>query len=143
VLTVRRVKSAAVRRAALALALLAAAGCGGATTYPVGGTVEWKGGGPAKELAGGQVIFESADGKVSAVGTIREDGAYRLTTTKADDGAPAGDYKVLVTPPPTNPEKPKPPVLHADYQNLDKTKLRATVERKNNTIDFVVERAGK
>ena len=69
-------------------------------TYPAGGTVVYKGGQP---MTGGSVQFSlESDPLLRVMGAIQNDGAFTLTTTKENtraDGAPEGDYKVLVTPP--------------------------------------------
>src|SRR5262245_32183270 len=86
------------RGAWLAL-LLAAVGCGGPRTYPVEGRVVFKEDGTP--LRGGQVLFESVDASqtTSSSGIIDDDGYFRLSTFKPGDGAFAGDYRALVTPP--------------------------------------------
>jgi hypothetical protein len=82
------------------LAALAAAGCGGSGAsspeqvqpVPVSGRVAYRG----KPLGNVAVVFQSIDGKVSAVGTTDASGTFRLTTYSPDDGAPPGSYKVTV-----------------------------------------------
>src|SRR5262245_62694231 len=100
-----RVLSCWNRRGIVALAaliLLLGFGCGGRKTYPVEGRVVWSDGTPAKELAGGMVSFDlitdEPKDKVNPHGDIQEDGSFRLQTFKPDDGAPAGKYRVAVTP---------------------------------------------
>lgn len=83
--------------------LFGAAGCSPAPTlpksFPARGTVVYKGGQPVK---GGTIEFKSdADPLLRVVGQIDDHGAFRLTTIKdaQTDGAPEGEYTVIVTPP--------------------------------------------
>lgn len=140
-------------RAALWAAALAgaavAAGCGGGRAYPVEGKVVFADGQPAAELAGGSVVFESAEANVSATGEIGPDGSFRLTTYKDHDGAPAGKYKVVVTA--GDPEEvgadDRPArrkakrTLDPRFQSLDTTPLEVTVEPRANRVTLKVERA--
>jgi hypothetical protein len=59
---------------------------------PVSGRVAYRG----KPLGNVAVVFQSIDGKVSAIGTTDASGTFRLTTYSPDDGAPPGSYKVTV-----------------------------------------------
>lgn len=88
-----------MRRLTLAAVTLAAAvGCGGTKevpVFPVSGKVTVNG----KPATGAQVLFQPVGG--SADGTrpnaiVGKDGTFALTTRAKDDGAPAGEYKVLV-----------------------------------------------
>lgn len=137
---------------ALALILLAGAGCGGPRTYPVEGQVVWLDGTPAKELAGGMVQFdlitENENERVSPRGSIAEDGRYRLGTFKTNDGAPAGKYRVLVMPVIWTEgmlrDRPAPPpILDARFQIFDTSRLEVVVEEKKNDLPIKVEKAGK
>ena len=83
----------------LCLGLLVIAGCGGGpskpTTYPVTGTVTYKG----TPLEGATVTFISKNQVVqphSAVGTTNAAGKFELTTFANGDGAVAGSYLVKV-----------------------------------------------
>src|SRR5262245_6096830 len=85
------------RAAFVALAaLLGAAGCGGGL-HSVRGKVTFEDGTP---LTKGLVLFEGKDGErtITARGDVRPDGSYQLGTNKPGDGAPAGKYRVAVTP---------------------------------------------
>jgi len=77
------------------IAALSIAGCGdGTKTYNVTGTVKFTDGSP---LTTGTVIF--AGENVASQGEIQPDGSYALGTNAADDGAPAGSYKVFLAGP--------------------------------------------
>lgn len=137
-----------------ALALMAAAGCGGSNKYgaEVTGTVTIDG-----ELAhSGTVTFHPTDkaGKI-AVGRIYPDGSFSLRTGQGDlresDGGTVapGEYIVTVvvngpSPPPTTPGGPPPagPLLVAErYIDRDTTDLRENVVAGENVVAFNLDRA--
>jgi hypothetical protein len=129
------------------LLLAALAGCGGDRINPVEGKIVWEDGSPATELAGSHVIFDLPEKQTSARGIVQEDGTFRLTTNKPDDGALAGDYKVLVVeanrkplggPDPT---ELAPGVVDSRYASPATSDLRTTVERGRNQITLIVKRA--
>jgi len=117
-------------------------GCG-RETYPVTGQIEMKDGSSPKELAGYGISFDSHEMKVSAIGTIQADGSFELGTTKPNDGAKLGKYKVIISPPLSdNPDKQQTKSILLDrYSDLEKTDLSAVVEAKTNNFTFTVERA--
>jgi hypothetical protein len=119
-------------------------GCGSGL-HPVEGKVVWKDGTPAKELAGGQVVFDLPEKKLSARGVIREDGTFRLTSLNPDDGAPAGDYKVLILEHRKNANADgtqlAPPILDPRYADHKTSDLTATVSPGPNTVTLTVDRA--
>jgi hypothetical protein len=83
---------------ALAVTLLAAAGCGGPKMAPVTGKVVFEDGRP---VPGGKVILHPADDPnvPSAVGEIQDDGTFvTMSTERYGDGARVGRYRVLVQP---------------------------------------------
>lgn len=135
-----------VSGAALAALLACSAGCGGGTGQ-VEGKVVWADGAPAKELAGSQVVFESAATRTSARGTVGEDGSFRLGTKTTDDGAPVGDYQVALV------EKRKsanaegsalhPAILAAKYGDVSTSGLKVAVKPGTTPVTLTVERAGK
>jgi hypothetical protein len=127
-----------------AAAVLVALGCGGgSTSYPVHGTV-YLDGQPAKELAGGTVMFNSSELRKSAYGQIQADGTYRLSNVKKDDGAIPGKYQVTVSPPETGPSgergKGHPAPKPTSFQ--EPKNLEVAVERKNNDIPIQLQRSG-
>lgn len=87
--------------AAVAFAVVGSGGCGGGkpTAVPVTGKVLFRNTAPA---AGALVVFHPTDvafektigGK--PVGTVADDGTFKLTTYEAGDGAPAGEYGVTI-----------------------------------------------
>ncbi|MEX0643322.1 MAG: hypothetical protein WD468_11505 [Pirellulales bacterium] len=118
--------------------LIASIGCGDGKIgrYPVSGTVLVDG----KPADGATVYFCPTGGSEELLrerpfGTTGPDGKYLLTTLVKDDGAPAGQYKVLVQWIAMVPQK----VVDRDrsggrdrlrgrYMNLEKSTLTATVE---------------
>jgi hypothetical protein len=83
---------------------------------------------------------------IKPTGEVREDGTFSLTTYKADDGAPAGEYVVTVI----WLEKPSGPRLGENrglakdrlegrYSDPANPKLKATVSESSGTIRLVVE----
>jgi hypothetical protein len=87
-----------ISRAAMLLILLAPLGCSSGPsrppTYPVSGTVTWKG----TPLADARVVFVPAGGGMEAASGVTDaDGKYQLTTFVAGDGAQPGEYRVKVS----------------------------------------------
>ncbi len=63
--------------------------------------------------------------------TVGADGKFQVSTYGENDGAPAGDYVILITweaPNPANEEASGPDRLGGRYIDPDKSKLTATVE---------------
>src|SRR5262245_47386798 len=87
-------------------------------TLPVAGKVVFKGG-SIQRLDRGKVWFQSlADPKVTAVGTIDEEGAFQMTTLfeeKGYPGVPAGQYKVRIEPPLDDERKPQNDLIHPKF----------------------------
>ena len=77
--------------------VVCAAGCGSGSaldTIPVRGSVTFEG----KPLTVGEVRYVPTDKKNGRVarGVIQPDGTFELTTLESDDGALAGDYRIVV-----------------------------------------------
>jgi hypothetical protein len=140
------------RRALLtALALLACGldGCGsaGPKTYPVKGTVVFKGkGGTVDRLVGGRVWFRStSDLGLMPEGVIDEDGSFAMSTfyqKKALTGVPAGQYQARVEPPRDGDGKPTRGLIHPKYEDFDKSGFSFTVPTSGE-ITVEVERPGR
>src|SRR4029078_7599408 len=123
-----------VRRGSFAsFVLLTCLGCGSGM-YPVEGKIVYADGKPATELAGGTVTFDNPEARVSALGQIDKDGAFRLTTTKPNDGAFPGNYRVAISEPPDpdaqedKPQKKRRTVLLPKYRNPETSELKVVVE---------------
>jgi hypothetical protein len=123
----------------VALALLAfiAVGCGGSRQYPVTGKVVLPNGSP---LTGGMVVFHPrvGEGLHSANGPIGSDGTYELRTFKPGDGVMPGTYKVTITPPPSEEDKPSP--VPARYLTPKSTPLEYTVKPESNEYNITLTR---
>ncbi len=119
-------------------------GCGGQKpVYPVSGKVV--SGADKKPAVGAMVIFTpvvpDAKETIRSMGTVGEDGSYAVTTHKAKDGAPAGEYTITLIWP-----APKKSVLDEDGGDLlsgafadnAKSKLRFTVQAaKSNEVPVI------
>jgi hypothetical protein len=128
--------------------VLAGCGSGQKPAIPVKGQLFYKESQPA---AGAMVVFHPipADPSPTAIkptGEVRADGSFSLTTYKAEDGAPAGDYDVTVIwlekpsgPRLTENRGPATDRLEGRYGNPAAPKLKATVNEPNGTIRLNVE----
>ncbi len=78
------------------LVLSLSVGCGETqiATYPVSGTVAFDNGSPVRT---GTIELFSPEHGLTATGKIRENGSFELGTYSSNDGACAGDHKVIVT----------------------------------------------
>jgi len=132
------------RGAAVAFAVLFAAGCG-QKMGQVEGNLVWSDGKPITELERSQVAFESAELRVSARGSIGADGTFTLTTTTPGDGAPVGEYRVMILEHRPTPEGAQVPLAKLDtkYSELATSGLIATVKPGVNKVTFTVDRAKK
>ncbi len=97
--------------AVVSLLLLALVGCGGPSnpaTFPVTGTVTYKG----KAVDGATIIFVPvSDGAHGATARTKADGTFEVTTYVANDGMRPGDYMVKVSKydaPPAPPSESSP-----------------------------------
>jgi hypothetical protein len=128
-----------------AAGLLAVAGCGDGriATYPVWGTVMVNN----QPADGAIVIFCPVDPNAELenlrpAGKADSSGRFSLTTFESGDGAPEGNYKVLVKwPAEARPDDREgragtmgPDRLRGRYYNIDKTPLTATIESQSNEL---------
>ena len=110
-------------------------GCGGGDSLqPVTGKVVYADGAP---VPSGTVTFSNAEKQVAATGPIAQDGTFALTFGESE-GAPAGDYKVVVTGD-TETYNAKPTVANV-YSDFSRTPLRQTVVEGTNEVEIKVER---
>jgi len=107
--------------------------------YPVHGQVLFK----DQPAEGAQVVFrpaqESGEGQnpPMAYGTVEKDGKFTLRTEPHGEGAPAGDYAVLITWYDTDPNDAlkhvsKLPAKYADQLN---PLIKVTVKEGNNDLE--------
>jgi hypothetical protein len=129
----------------VAITSLAGCGDGRIARYPVTGKVLVDG----KPAPGAMVIFCPIEGsdelmRERPIGFAGPDGTFQLTTFVTNDGAPAGDYKVIARWPANSPsQRPvdpgvrgriPPDRLRGKYFNLDRTPLTATVIEGDNEL---------
>lgn len=125
------------------LLLLAAgvfAGCAEPKYYPVRGQVVDESGQPLKELAGAQISFKPAADPQDAVGEIRSDGTFSLTSEHPDDGCFPGENAVSISPPFLSADHRQPAVIDPKYHDFETSGLKVTVEKKSNNVTLQVER---
>jgi hypothetical protein len=121
-------------------------GCGGSDgrieTFPVKGQVLIKG----RPVTNGSIVFTSTDPTATgAIGRLDQDGRFSLMTYEPDDGAPAGEYKVVVrafenlgTTDDASTVQPKS-LVPRQYTSLETTPLRKTITAQEvNTIDIEI-----
>ena len=129
-----------------------AAGCnrGGEGLAVVKGKVNYNG----KPVPNGTINFLPDDGnKPSATGEIQADGSYALTTFQsnhASEGAVIGKHKVVIVAMqdmasrlPEERIPLPPPIVPIKYTSPATSDLTATVEDKENQIDFDLQDAAK
>lgn len=126
--------------AALSVATLCLAGCGGPYDSKVSGKVTLDG----AVIPTGTVAFLPMSKGPAAYGRVDSSGVYTIQTGK-EVGLPSGDYLVAVTATePSSTSKtadggPPPPgkaITPAWYGNKDTSGLKYTVKRGSNTIDL-------
>src|SRR5437868_2276049 len=124
---------------ALFLAGCSAGGLAKKTCYPVKGELT-VGGKPAE---GATVMFQPRDANPAdwSAGypraTVGADGKFQVSTYGENDGAPAGDYVILVSweaPNPTNEEASGPDRLGGRYVDPGKSKLSAKIKPRPNEL---------
>ncbi len=125
-------------RVALALILvILAPSCSGGPkpVFPVRGEVVDT---QKKPAVGAMIVFNSVNPASNdlpkPVGHVGPDGKFSLTTYKEGDGAPAGDYVLTITwqTPKKTPLDPEgADKLQGRYANLERSRLRFTVESKS------------
>ena len=136
-----------VRLAVLAAVLVAAGGCGKSekAAQPVEGKVLFKG----RPTPRAVVMFHPEDGEADPampwpLGTVDEQGRFRLTTHTGGDGVPPGSYRVtvvwhLVQRVPGRPDETTTVnYLPPRYSNPATSGLRATVAKGTNSLEAFV-----
>jgi len=103
--------------------------------HPVTGTVLYQ----EQPIEGATVVFQPTGGEDTSApsGITGPDGKFRLRTHPHGDGAPAGDYKVLITWYPANAREQENPRnrLPERYGNPTDTPLQATVNKGHNELE--------
>ena len=118
----------------VAAALLSA--CGGNSApklYPVRGQLLWN----EQPAEGAQIVFHPVEATgLMPSGTVGKDGTFTLTTYPHGDGAPAGDYAVVVTwyPPDARSLDNPQDKLKGRYADPTQSQLKATVKTEPNEL---------
>lgn len=111
--------------------------------FPVTGKVVDQAGQPVEGLTGSEIVFSQIDGKNSSVGEIQADGSFKMFTNSPGDGVAPGDYKVYIPRRHIDPERQAPQSIETKVEKIETSNLEAKVEKKRNTFEFKVNRAGK
>jgi hypothetical protein len=125
------------------LPIMVSGGCSTSGYYPVQGKVVDPSGQPIPGLEGSEIVFTLVGGQTSSIAQIEVDGSFHLYTDKPGDGAPPGEYQVYIPRRRIDTERAAPQVIDAKYEQPETSGLQATVEKKRNTFEFKVARAGK
>jgi hypothetical protein len=139
------------------LAILGVNGCGGSGAYPVSGKLVYEDGEPVRDAIGCTIIASCDELRTSSIGTIMDDGAFRLTMMKPNDGALPGRYKVTinVNPPDadSSPEEKAEwkrriaefgmPFIDPIYCKAGSSPLEINVEGNKNDITLQLKRVKK
>ena len=121
-----------------------ASGCGGATYQPVTGQLVFTDGAPVQGLQGGRVTAQLANGATDAKipsGPIDADGKFTLGTDGLGDGAPEGEYQLLITLPESTGDVPLPRVIDPKYTRPGGFTKTFPVKTGKNEWKVEVERA--
>jgi hypothetical protein len=107
-----------------------------AKLYPVTGKVFYQN----QPAEGALVVFQpvnSGSESLMPSGTVGPDGSFKLTTHGQGEGAPAGEYVVLITWYPPNARELDNPKnkLPARYASPAESRLTATVKEGNNELE--------
>lgn len=118
--------------------LVSLCGCGsdGPKLYSVTGKV-FVGDKPAE---GATVVFHSKSGGQNSLtpsGTVQADGSFTLRSHPHGEGAPAGEYTVLITwyPPDAREQENPTNKLPAKYASLEQSPLKATVAEEATELE--------
>jgi hypothetical protein len=116
--------------------LLTSCGGGGPKLYPVRGKVLFEN----QPAEGGTVVFHPAGGNAKSPkpgGVVAADGSFTLHTYPHGEGAPAGDYGVVVTwfPPDARGQENPKNKLPARYADPAQSELNATVKPQSNELE--------
>src|SRR5207253_1974725 len=128
----------------LAGVLVGLTGCSsGPKVYPVTGKVVTKGKGPAQDLAGYSIQFQSlSDAAEMPGGPIEADGTFTLYTRvggKVTPGVKEGTYRACLLPPAVEGGAPPPLVIPRRYTSLDTANLQYAISAGPNDLTIEIE----
>lgn len=129
-------------RSISALAIFIAATCSGcddgwkASTYPATGSLLING--EPAENALVQLISDGTEVDVRNSrpwAIVQPDGSFILSTYARGDGAPAGDYRVIITWPPNPHVMSRADRLGHRFDEPDESQWRVTINEENNVLE--------
>lgn len=104
-----------------------------ARTYSTTGTLTINGNIPVNAIVQFMPVNKPVDSAGSRpYGRVRDDGAFSLTTYEPGDGAPIGEYHVLITWP--QPGDPRQDRLKGAFASPEKSATTFTIEKGRNQI---------
>lgn len=123
--------------ACLVPAVFVVIGCGASATVSVRGNIQLTDG---SSVSGATVVFEPSDGSVTPSGVTDDDGNFRLTSFRKNDGAPPGEYRIAVHPPMAqdSSESQPSPVFDVRYMSASTSGLTFTVAQQSRQCDLVL-----
>ena len=138
---------------AFALSMVGTIGCGqrGIRTYPIQGTLKYRG--TEETVSGARVEMRPVDPidkqhRVTTVGIVQDDGAIEFTTFQPGDGAIEGKHQVILREPPMprgwdfdERGGPPPPKIPRKYKSYSSSGLTLDVTPGGeNRLDIQIER---
>lgn len=137
-------EGAGMRGRAVAVLLVVVAGCSSGSdrvpVFPVRGQVFYQ----SKPAVGAVVILNPQDASLEGKlpmnpnGKVEADGSFRITTYAANDGAPAGEYKVTILWPPRESgdsgEDAGGDRFNGRYANPATSRITASVQAGDNSL---------
>ncbi len=122
------------------------AGCGGGSgpgkpkTVAVSGKVTYKG----APVPGGTITFapQGGAGKRAGSGPIQTDGSFVISSYDPRDGVEPGDYKVVIDPPPPNPDTKAADtkvVIPEKYKSVTSTPLTEKIDSAKSGLEIKLE----
>jgi hypothetical protein len=129
--------SARLIRSWITIALLSLAGCGESDWGYLDGTVKLNG----QPVGPGTISLEPTGGeRAGAIARFGEDGKFTVTSARRKEGAPTGEYRVLIHGGQDFGEEnagPRPASkIPARYSSPQSSDLSVTIEPGKKTVDF-------
>lgn len=104
-----------------------------ARTYPTTGSMTINGATPVNAIVYLMAVDKPVDSAESRpYGRVRDDGTFSVTTYELGDGAPIGEYQLLITWP--QPGDPRQDRLKGAFGSPEKSSWRFTIEKGSNQI---------
>ncbi len=118
-------------------------GCGDTKYQPVTGEIVFTDDTPVTGLDGGRISFQQVNNPSAETpaGAIDAGGKFTLGTATPTDGAPEGDYQVVITPPQPTGDEQLPKVIDKKHTNVAGNPEVFKVIKGKNHFKVKVERA--